>query len=66
MPAYFKKDKFVITSDGDVIDFAPEVIEAARKEVVERKGFYESHCLSLGDSCCFVCQMPGCPIADQG
>jgi Fe2+ or Zn2+ uptake regulation protein len=65
-PAFFKKDKLVIISNGEVIDFDPEVIEAARKEVAERKGFYESHCMSLGDSCCSVCQMAGCPIADQG
>ena len=65
-PAYFIKDKLVMTSDGDVIDFDLEVIEAALKEVAERKSFFERNCQPLGANPCSLCKMGACPMADRG
>ena len=65
-PAFFRREKLLLTEDGEVLDFDPEKIEAARKEVAKRKGFFENHCLPLGEDCCSACRMAACPIADQG
>jgi len=62
-PAYFRRDDLVITSDGDVEDFDPKVIEVARKEVAERVSFWARHCQKVG---CDNCTLPACPVSDQG
>lgn len=56
-------DKIIVMPNGDVEAFDLEVIDAAIKDVTERKGFYEQYCQPLGS--CADCKMGACPIADQ-
>ncbi len=54
-------DGLILQSNGDVEDFKPEIIEAARQEVAQRVGFHQRHCETIG---CENCRLPACPMAD--
>lgn len=55
-------DKLMLCDNGEVIDWDPEVIEAASRELREKPGYYARFCLPKGG--CANCQMPACPITD--